>query len=70
MGGEVQIARMEVGALAKGMAEHSGLEVVDEDGAGRAAEELEGVVMAAEEVFERLAAGELDIGSCGCGRGP
>ena len=62
MGGEVQIAGIEDGAFAEAMAQHAGLEVVDEDDAGRAAEELQGVVVAGEEVFHGLAAGELDIG--------
>ena len=62
MGGEVQIAGIEDGFVAEAMAQDSGLEVVDEDGAGRAAKKLQRVLMAGEEVFHGFAAGELDIG--------
>jgi hypothetical protein len=62
MGGEVQIARIEYGAFTKAMAQHTGLEVVYQDDAGGAAKELQGIVVASEEVFRGLAAGELHIG--------
>ena len=62
VGGEVEVAGIEDGLLAEAVAEHAGLEVVDEDDAGGAAEELQGVLMAGEEVFGGLAAGELDVG--------
>ena len=62
MGGEVEVAGIKDGFVAEAVAEDSGFEVVDEDGGGGAAEELEGVLMAGEEVFGGFAAGELDIG--------
>ena len=62
MGGEVEVAGMEDGALAEWMFQDSGLEVVYQDGAGRAAEKLQRVLMAGEEVFHCFAAGELYIG--------
>ena len=43
------------------MAQHAGLEVVDEDLARGAAEIVKRVLVAGQKVFERLAAGELDV---------
>jgi len=62
MGGEVEVAGIEDGAFAERMFEHPGLEVVDEDDAGRAAEKLQRILVAGEEVFHGLAAGELHVG--------
>ncbi len=38
-----------------------GVAVIDHDGGGDAAEEVEGVAVAGEEVFRALAEGELDV---------
>ena len=59
--GEVQVARMEEGFFAQRMRKHAGFQVVDDNGAGGSAQELERVLVAAKKVFERFAERELDI---------
>ena len=62
MTGEVGVAGMEHRRLADRALEHRGLQIVDHDGSGGArVEELEGVEVALEEVFEGLRDGELDV---------
>ena len=62
VGGEVEVARMKDGFLAERMQEHAGLEVVDQDRAGRAAKKFERVLVAGQEVLQAFPAGELDVG--------
>ena len=60
--GKVKVARMEACRLAQRMAEHAGLEVVDEDRSRRAAKILQPILVAAEEVLQAFPTGELDVG--------
>jgi len=61
MGGKVQIPGMKQGGRAQGMAQHAGLEVVNHDFPGDAAEKVEGPLMAGEEPFHALAQRKLDV---------
>ena len=61
MAGEVDMAGVEHRRLAAQAPQHRGLQVVDHDPGRHAAERLEGVQVAAEEVLHRLRDGELHI---------
>ena len=47
--------------FAAGMVQHGGLEIVDENLGGNTAEEFEGVLMSAQEVFGSLTEAKLEI---------
>ena len=59
--GEVLVARMEHGRLARRNGEHGGLAIVHNDLRRHAAEVFEGVLMAGQEVLLRRGQGELDL---------
>ena len=60
-GGEVQILRIAHRGFAEDTLEHGGFEIVDHHFFGHAAEELQGVLMAGQEVLHSLGDGELHI---------
>lgn len=62
VGGKVQIARVEGGLLAHGVAQYTRLEVVDEHRARDTPKVIEGVALAGQEVLHGFPTGELDVG--------